>query len=113
MAHFKRWYDYDPLLMEVLELLRYYQDELRSQAEIFIEKIEAQVSKETIEKFCAMAKPEDGDRWYDHDPVISKTVELLRVVPTEVQQKAAKSFIQSLENMGLSVDLAKEINKDQ
>lgn len=107
MAEFKRWYDYDPLLMEVLELLRYYQDDLKAQAEIFLEKIESQVSKETIDKFYEMVKPQDGKRWYDKDPVISKTVELLRIVPPEVQKKAAQHFISSLQEMGLDINIIK------
>ena len=43
---YKRWYDHDPLLLEVIELLRNYQTELRAQAEIFLQKIEEKVSKE-------------------------------------------------------------------
>ena len=53
---YKRWYDHDPLLLEVIELLRNYQTELRAQAEIFLQKIEEKVSKETIDKFYAMVK---------------------------------------------------------
>ena len=45
---YKRWYDHDPLLLEVIELLRNYQTELHAQAEIFLKKIEEKVSKETI-----------------------------------------------------------------
>ena len=86
MPQYKRWYDHDPVLMEVVELLRNYQDELRAQAEIFLQKIEEKVSKETIDKFYDMVKPINGNRWYDKDPVISKTVELLRVVPPEIQR---------------------------
>ena len=37
---YKRWYDHDPLLLEVIELLRNYQTELHAQAEIFLKKIE-------------------------------------------------------------------------
>ena len=54
---YKRWYDYDPLLLEVIELLKNYQTELRAQAEIFLQKIEEKVSKETVDKFYAMVKP--------------------------------------------------------
>ena len=57
MPQYKRWYDHDPVLMEVVELLRNYQDELRAQAEIFLAKIEEKVSKETIDKFYEMVKP--------------------------------------------------------
>lgn len=98
---YKRWYDHDPLLLEVVELLRNYQDELKSQAEIFLQKIEEKVSKEAIEKFYELVKPVNGNRWYDHDPVISKTVELLRVVPPDIQKACAEKFIDSLKSMGV------------
>ena len=101
MPQYKRWYDHDPVLMEVVELLRNYQDELRAQAEVFLAKIEEKVSKETIDIFYEMVKPINGNRWYDKDPVISKTVELLRVVPPEVQKAAAENFIKTLESIGV------------
>ncbi len=99
---YKRWYDHDPVLMEVIDLLKNYQEELKSQAEIFLKKIEEKVSKETIDKFYEMVKPINGNRWYDKDPVISKTVELLRVVPPEIQKAAAINFIKTLEDAGIS-----------
>ena len=42
MTQYKRWYDYDPMLLEVIEMLRYYPDELREQAIVFLEKVEKQ-----------------------------------------------------------------------
>ena len=42
---YKRWYDHDPLLMQVIELLKSYPNELRAQAECFLKKVEEQVSK--------------------------------------------------------------------
>jgi len=101
MPQYKRWYDHDPVLLEVVELLRNYQDELRAQAEIFLAKIEEKVSKETIDKFYDMVKPINGNRWYDKDPIISKTVELLRVVPPEIQKAAAENFIKALQDSGV------------
>jgi len=98
---YKRWYDHDPLLLEVVELLKNYQDELRSQAEIFLNKLEERVSKEAIDRFYEMVKPVNGNRWYDADPVISKTVELLRVVPPDVQKSCAEHFISALQEMGI------------
>lgn len=98
---YKRWYDHDPLLLEVVELLKNYQDELRSQAEVFLQKIEEKVSKEAIEKFYELVKPVNGNRWYDHDPVISKTVELLRVVPPDIQKACAERFIGALKEIGV------------
>ena len=98
---YKRWYDHDPVLLQVINILRDYQTELRAQAEVFLLKIEERVSKETIEKFYEMVKPANGNRWYDKDPVISKTVELLRVVPPDVQKATAQSFLNALETMGV------------
>lgn len=102
---YKRWYDHDPLLLEVIELLRNYQTELRAQAEIFLQKIEEKVSKETIDKFYAMVKPVNANnRWYDKDPVISKTVEILRIVPPEAQRICAQNFIKTLREMGIEYE---------
>ena len=102
---YKRWYDHDPVLLEVIELLRNYQDELMVQAEIFLKKIEEKVSKETIDSFYEMVKPINGNRWYDRNPVISKTVELLRVVPPDVQKQAAENFISSLKEQGITTEM--------
>lgn len=102
---YKRWYDHDPALLKVIDLLQNYQEELREQAETFLQKIEEKVSKETIDRFYEMVKPVNGVRWYDKDPVISKTVELLRVVPPEVQKSAAENFIKTLNDAGIEVSV--------
>lgn len=102
---YKRWYDYDPLLMQVIDLLRNYPDELKTQAEYFLSKVEESVSKETVDKFYEMVKPMiKGNRWYDSDPVLSKTVELLRVVPQDIQKLAADNFIKALQQAGVQVE---------
>lgn len=105
---YKRWYDHDPVLLQVINILKDYQTELRAQAEVFLLKIEERVSKETIENFYEMVKPADGNRWYDKDPVISKTVELLRVVPPDVQKAAAEHFLKTLKDLGIDPEKAKE-----
>ena len=102
---YKRWYDHDPLLLKVINLLRDYKDDLRQQAEIFLNSVEDKVSKEAIDKFYELVKPIDGgSRWYDEDPVISKTVELLRVVPLNVQKSVSQMFIETLKDNGVNVD---------
>ena len=53
---YKRWYDHDPKLLEVIELLKNYQDELLEQAELFLKKLEEQVSKEAIDRFYEKRK---------------------------------------------------------
>ena len=102
---YKRWYDHDATLMQILELLRNYQDELKEQAQVFLDKLEEKVSKETIDKFYDMVKPINGKRWYDKDPVISKTVELLRVVPPDAQKAAAENFKKVLKEMGIEHEI--------
>ncbi|MDH4380088.1 MAG: hypothetical protein QE263_09320 [Vampirovibrionales bacterium] len=100
---YQRWYDQDPVLMEVLELLRSFQSDVRVQAELFLEKIEGQVGKEALEEFYRVSRPEKfGNRWYDKDPVISRAVELLRVVPPDAQRQAAMRFLESVKKQGLS-----------
>ncbi len=102
---YKRWYDYDPLLLKVINMLKDYKDELHEQAEVFLSNVESKVSKEAIDKFCKLAKPiNGGSRWYDDDIVISKTVELLRVVPIEIQKQVAQSFIDALKKNGINIE---------
>ena len=111
---YKRWYDHDPVLLQVINMLRDYQTELRAQAEVFLLKIEEKVSKATIDKFYEMVKPAAGNRWYDKDPVISKTVELLRVVPPEVQKAAAEHFLRTLKELGIEPEkLEEEADQDE
>ena len=102
----KRWYDHDPMLVEVLETLRSFKDELRAQSQIFIDKITAEVGPEAVDGFYERILQERGDkfgrRWYDEDPVVSKAVELLRVVPPEAQRKAAESFLRGLKEQGIT-----------
>ncbi|MEB3286523.1 MAG: hypothetical protein VKJ04_03360 [Vampirovibrionales bacterium] len=102
----RRWYDHDPMLIEVLDILRNFQGEVRAQAEVFLGQIEAQIGAENLERFYQQSKPSQfGNRWYDQDPAISKAVELLRVVPPDAQRQAARKFLEAMKQRGISVDL--------
>ncbi|MBR3605277.1 MAG: hypothetical protein IKL52_04540 [Candidatus Gastranaerophilales bacterium] len=102
---YKRWYDHDPALLKLINILKDYQEELKEQAAIFLDSIEKKVSKEAIEKYYQMVKPiNGGSRWYDKDPIISRTVELLRVVPQDVQKTVAQNFIETLKANGIDVE---------
>lgn len=106
---FQRWYDHDPVLLEVLDLLRSFQADVREQAQLFLDKIESQVGKDALEEFYEVSRPEKfGNRWYDKDPVVSRAVELLRVVPQDAQRKAAMKFIEAVKKQGLTKAVAKE-----
>lgn len=105
----RRWYDHDPMLMEVLELLRGFKADVRAQAEVFLAKVEEQIGKEAMEQFYETSRPEKfGNRWYDEDPVVSRAVEILRVVPPAVQRQAAQKFLESMKKQGISPDLLKQ-----
>ncbi len=102
---YKRWYDYDSELLKLINILKDYQDELRQQAELFLQQIENKVSREALDKFYAQTKQlNGGKRWYDNDPVISKTIELLRIIPQDVQRAAAVKFIEELKSKGISIN---------
>ena len=62
------------------------------------------VSKEALDRFYDLVKPVNGSRWYDKDPIISKTVEILRVVPPEVQHACAERFISAIKEMGIEYE---------
>ena len=112
--NYKRWYDHDPLLLEVIDMLRFFKDELKSQAEVFLEKIESQVDPNVIEKFYSTVKHyTKGTRWYDKDPLLSKTIELLRVVPPEAQRKAAASFLDAMEKQGITPELLRKAEEQE
>ena len=101
---FKRWYDFDPELLKLINILKDYQEELLEQAKIFLQSIESKVSKETLDMFYEQTKQiSGGNIWYDKEPIISKTIELLRVIPTDVQKKAALTFIEELKSHGIEI----------
>ncbi|MGD9581186.1 MAG: hypothetical protein AB7V50_07425 [Vampirovibrionia bacterium] len=111
---FKRWYDHDPLLLEVIDMLRFFKEELKLQAEVFMSKIELQVEPEIIDKFYNTVKPyENGTRWYDTDELLSKTIELLRVVPPEAQRKAAAGFLEAMEQQGITPEVLRQAAEEE
>jgi hypothetical protein len=105
----RRWYDQDPLLSEVLELLRAYPAELKAQAEQFMQRLEEHLGKETLDSFYEQAKPpRTGQRWYDHDPILFRAIELLRVVPSGIQRQAAQRFLEAMQKQGLNAEQAQK-----
>lgn len=103
----QRWYDYDPTLLDVLTLLRNFQPEVREQAAVFLTKVEAAVGPEAMAEFSAQieANPHKGKRWYDEDPVLYRAIELLRVLPPEIQHQAAIRFLEAMQRLGITHDV--------
>ena len=98
----RRWYDHDPVLLEVLDLLRDFPDDVRFQAQAFIRKIEAAVGPDTLQGYydALPKKGIRGNRWYDRDPIVFRAVELLRLVPPDNQREAATKFLEAMKRRG-------------
>ena len=98
MTQYRRWYDNDPVLKEALELLSMATDDEKDEASRFLLNLQNEVAKDVIESLYEQIKDyhENGNRWYDKDPVMLKSVELLRVAPPNVQRKAAKKLLTTL-----------------
>jgi hypothetical protein len=96
----RRWYDQDPLLQEAMELLCLSPEDTKDQAGQFILKMQEEVAAEVIERVYESVKKYEnkGNRWYDHDPVMIRAIELLRVAPPNVQRLAAKKLIKAITN---------------
>ena len=102
----RRWYDHDATLLEVFEILKAYPNELREQAQQFMTKIESEIGKDTLESFFQANKPAYiGNRWYDNDPVLFRAIEIMRVVPPDMQRKVAQKFLDTIKKQGLVTPL--------
>lgn len=98
MAEYKRWYDNDPVLKEALELLSMATKDEQGEASKFLLNLQSEVAKDVIESLYEQIKyyQEHGKRWYDNDPILLKSIELLRVAPPNVQRAAAKKLLTTL-----------------
>ena len=98
MTQYRRWYDNDPILKEALELLSMATDDEKDEASRFLLNLQNEVAKDVIESLYEQIKDyqKNGNRWYDSDPVMQKSIELLRVAPPNVQRKAAKKLLSTL-----------------
>lgn len=102
----RRWYDQDPLLAETLELLRAYPAEAREQSRQFLERIEAEIGPDMLNRFFDLVQnsPPEGkqQRWYDQDPLVSRAVALLRLIPPATQRQTVERFLEALRKQGIS-----------
>ncbi len=95
----KRCYESDPILKEALELLRLQPDDTKTEAKDFLLKLQEQVAGEVIEHVYEIIETYQGkgNRWYDNDPMMLKSVELLRNAPANIQRVAALKLLIALE----------------
>lgn len=100
---YRRWYDSDPILKEALELLKLQTDDNKTAAADFIISLQEQVAQDVIERIYELTQKFSGtgNRWYDHDPVMLKAIELLRAAPAKTQRLAALKLLLAMENNNL------------
>lgn len=98
MTDNRRWYDKDPLLKEAMELLSLCPEDAKDQAAGFILNLQDQVAVDVIERvYETITKYQNnGNRWYDNDPVMMKAIEMLRIAPPHIQRVAAKKLLKVL-----------------
>ena len=111
MAEQRRWYDNDPILKEALELLKIQPDDKQLMAVDYLLELQENVAKEVIEHISDLVNQysNKGNRWYDKDPVLLKSIELLRLAPPKVQRVAALKLLLALEKQ----EEEEEINQDE
>ena len=96
----RRWYDNDPILKEALELLKMKPEDEQLMACEFLEELQEQVAKDVIDRVSELVSEysEKGNRWYDKDPVLLRSLELLRLAPPKTQRVAALKLLLALES---------------
>lgn len=100
-----RWHDHDPLLVELLDALQRYPDDVREQAAFFLQQLKAEIGAEAFGAFCEAQEHRleaHQKRWYDKDKLVSQAVEILRVMSPDVQRRVTTSFMDALQKQGLS-----------
>lgn len=112
----RRWYDKDPILKEALEVLKISPAKTKDEAAEFILKLQSQVASEVLDHVYEMMNKYQGkgNRWYDSDPVIMKSIELLRLAPAKTQREIALKILLAIEENNfetLKINTKKEENK--
>lgn len=94
----RRWYDHDPVLMELLSLLELFKHEIGEQARDFLAQVETALgpaavrqASQAIEAYLLQRR-----RWYDDDIHLARSLELLKLLPPAQQRQLALSFLQTL-----------------
>lgn len=103
MAENRRWYDNDPILREALDLLRMQPEDKQVMACDYLIDLQEKVAKEVIEHISELVTQysETGNRWYDKDPTLLKSLELLRLAPPKTQRIAALKLLLALEKQDI------------
>jgi hypothetical protein len=106
----RRWYDTDPVLLEVLNFMEL----APKQAERYAQNLMAGVEKNAPAKalqdvYASFENPNrPKNRWYDENPTLFKAIELLKMMPPETQRLAAMQFIEATKSDPITYAILKE-----
>ena len=106
----RRWYDTDPVLLEVLNFMELAPKQAEAYAKNLIAGVEkhapAKALKEVYQSFEDPNRPQN--RWYDESPTLAKAIELLKIMPPETQRLAAMQFIEATQSDPVTYAILKE-----
>lgn len=91
----RRWYDHDPVLTELMDLLHAFQADVEPHAQAFLVEVQRELNPYVIEQ-AETTRFREGKRWYDQNPTLAVTVEVLRQLPPQQQRALALNFIERL-----------------
>ncbi len=106
----RRWYDTDPVLLEVLNFMELAPKEATAYASSLIAGVEKHAPQEALaqvyQEFEDPNRPKN--RWYDENPILSKAIALLKMMPPDVQRMAALQFIEATKADTITYAILKE-----
>jgi hypothetical protein len=93
----RRWYDTDPVLLEVINFMELAPIQAERYAQRLISGVERHVSKDMLKQVYDNIKADSAqsNRWYDDNRTLSLAIELLRIMPRDAQRLAALQFIEA------------------
>jgi hypothetical protein len=93
----RRWYDTDPVLLEVINFMELAPIQAERYAQRLITGVERHVSKDMLKQVYDNIKADSAqsNRWYDDNRTLSLAIELLRIMPRDAQRLAALQFIEA------------------
>ncbi|MFN9691876.1 MAG: hypothetical protein ACK551_07255 [Vampirovibrionales bacterium] len=106
----RRWYDTDPVLLEVLNFMELAPKQAEAYAKNLIAGVEKYAPSKALEEVYASFEDPNRpqNRWYDENPTLSKAIELLKMMPPETQRLAAMQFIEATKSDPITYAILKE-----
>jgi hypothetical protein len=106
----RRWYDTDPVLLEVLNFMELAPKQAERYARNLIAGVEKNAPAKALQDvYASFENPNrPKNRWYDENPTLFKAIELLKMMPPETQRLAAMQFIEATKSDPITYAILKE-----